>query len=673
MAGFDCGNLRVNVKKLSTSSSDEFYLDSIEINLQNQWHPILLGINGNEFATSIDHKNAQKFQVLSADTKMTRLGLSCESQTWSAREIITLNSHFPQLQRAQTYRFHQQCDAAIHPGFTVPADENTRYTYSLHAYEAPLHDLEGIRSDISWALPFPFHVWHARDWVAIYGVDPANSRGTIDFKAGTKDSPAMLGIYYPDTAKQDQKFYEEPEKPGKAAFPQGTELTLTETIGFAFLSQESEPLLEAIKKVAKLTFQFPQGPVNFEQVANGIANYYPRCKLWARNALGWKKGWFRNMWTHTQRGMPRKEHFFDFGWGEGNAVELCVGLVRNWQRTKNTSLLSYVNSITKNMESFKRRGIGNQPYYDRYNGKHFGDFSGRPLIWSHSLGHTGNQLLKLYLAEKDYPCPEIRAKWFNVARDIANYFAEQQKSNGDIPDILDENNQEMNRKSHRISARAVVCGLWVLFGTATKNPSFIEKGLRLMDFLSAEINKFEYYNSMIDGMDAKFELTDGESAFYVLEGLTDLYKITQNQHALALCKKVIAYACSWIYFYDLPKPYSSITRGGQVCRMPDFPLIFPGGTAKGIEPMLILWKSTGDEFYLQMVDEMLHCIASYQLNQPSEPWHGAIVHAIEQYSGKHWGPDKEGQVDTGMSTGNSLAAIEYYLSMNMDPATNTRE
>ncbi len=40
---------------------------------------------------------------------------------------------------------------------------------------------------------------------------------------------------------------------------------------------------------------------------------------------------------------------------------------------------------------------------------------------------------------------------------------------------------------------------------------------------------------------------------------------------------------------------------------------------------------------------------------------GGMVHAVSQFDGKYWGPDLEGQVDTGMSTGNSLAAIERLL------------
>jgi hypothetical protein len=39
-----------------------------------------------------------------------------------------------------------------------------------------------------------------------------------------------------------------------------------------------------------------------------------------------------------------------------------------------------------------------------------------------------------------------------------------------------------------------------------------------------------------------------------------------------------------------------------------------------------------------------------------------MLHALGQYCGRHWGPELAGQVDTGMATGNSLAAIEAWLA-----------
>ena len=39
-----------------------------------------------------------------------------------------------------------------------------------------------------------------------------------------------------------------------------------------------------------------------------------------------------------------------------------------------------------------------------------------------------------------------------------------------------------------------------------------------------------------------------------------------------------------------------------------------------------------------------------------------MIHALGQYCSKHWGPDLAGQVDSGMATGNSLAALEAWMA-----------
>ena len=38
-----------------------------------------------------------------------------------------------------------------------------------------------------------------------------------------------------------------------------------------------------------------------------------------------------------------------------------------------------------------------------------------------------------------------------------------------------------------------------------------------------------------------------------------------------------------------------------------------------------------------------------------------MIHDLGQYCGKHWVPARAGQVDTGVTTGNSFAAIEAWL------------
>jgi len=362
--------------------------------------------------------------------------------------------------------------------------------------------------------------------------------------------------------------------------------------------------------------------------------------------------------------------YFDLGWGEGIAVEMMLGAVRHWRRTGNAVLLPYVDEITRNMDFFKRAPGDDQPYFDRSDGKRFGDFlmdlvPGR-RIWTHSLGHTGSQLLQLHEVAPDYPKTETREAWLAAARSMAGFLAKHQKPNGDLQDIFDDDDREVNKKPHRITARAVVCGLWSRMGQATGDKAWIEKALRLARAVGPEICRYEYYNQMLDCIHrADVEYTDGEAAYYVLEGLVPLYAATREPVVLGLCKKAVAFAMAWTYFYDLPKAHNGVARGGQCCRMDDLPLLYPIGPAKAMTPLLDLHALTGDPWFETMAKEAAVFIGHWQLRDPGKPWDGGMIHALGQYCGKHWGPDLAGQVDSGMATGNSLAALESWLARSL--------
>jgi len=116
-----------------------------------------------------------------------------------------------------------------------------------------------------------------------------------------------------------------------------------------------------------------------------------------------------------------------------------------------------------------------------------------------------------------------------------------------------------------------------------------------------------------------------------------------------------------MYFYDFAKAYRGVARGGLTCRMPDYPLLFPGGGAKGVASLVYLSEITGDLFYTRIAHELIDFIAAYQIEAPGKPWNGGIVHAFDQHGGRYWGEDFEGQVDVGETTGGSLLALEFWL------------
>ena len=669
--------LRVTIHYIQKVGQVQYFLSTIDVKHHQEWMPLLAGLDTGEFSTSLGQADAKSCTVRETSLGETEIILEGESKFWSAREVITLPASGSVLRRVQTYRFTKDCTGAVHPGFRLPANDNLRYTYAVQVHEKPLSGLPALRKPADWAVPFPFHVWHNDGWVGMYGLDKSISAGTIEFLPQDAGGTAVLRTYYPDTLALDMelvlgKTLQLDEK----EFQEGEEVSLHEIIAAKILNPDDEPLLEAERIAADLLLREPYPPEDLKSVSDKIAAFYPRCQLWEADALGPGRGWFSNMWVRTQTGPAKKlgeaSGFFDLGWGEGIAVEMWLGAVRHWRRTGKTELLAYVDEMTRNMDLFKRDPRSDAPYFDRSDGQRFGDFilfllseATGQRIWTHSLGHTGSQLIQLYQASAGYPNPDVRNQWLSAAVSIARFFAKHQLENGDLPDILDEQDHEVNTKAHRITARAVVCGLWARLGLLTGEKTWVDRALHLAYAIDPEITRYDYYNQMIDNlMETGFEAVDAEAAYYVLEGLTPLYEVTRNPGILALCKKAAAFGIAWTYFYNLPHAYRGIARGGQCCRT-DIPLLYPIGSVKGIGPLLELAKATGDSFYERMAGEMIAFISRWQIHAPDQPWDGGMLHAMVQFNGKHWGPDQAGQVDTGISTGNSLANIELWLESHM--------
>ena len=663
------GRLAVSVITGGTADEPTYHVGALSIKNAHGWHAVLLGVAGQEFSTSVGSADASACETTTATNGDLEIRLTGGCGHWTATSIITVSADRATIRRAQTYHFHKSCAAAIHPGFRLNANAAIRYTMPLHAHEQPLLGLKPMRAAVDWALPFPFHIWHDKTMVAIYGVDRSSSGGTLDFSPES-DGGALLRVYFPDQATQHQGGMPH-VRPDTALFAVGADVTLTEVFAVKSLTAASEPWIEAERMAAEVLLRKPPHPMNAAAVAAGIVAFFHHCELWEPNALGPGCGWFRNMWVRTQTGPAKKQGemsgYFDLGWGEGIAVEIWMGAVRYWRRTGDSSLLPYVDEMTRNIDFFKRGEGKSAAYFDRTDGSKCGDFlmdhvPGR-RIWTHSLGHTASQLIQLYQLASHYPDAGTRQRWLTTASSIGEFLAEQQRVDGDLPDIFDDDNQEVNRKPHRITARVVVCGLWTRLSEITGDKAWIERATRLAAVVAPAINRYEYFNQMLDGIIASDrEFVDGEAACYALEGLVPLYVATRSSEALALCQKAAAFAFAWTYFYDLPHANLGIARGGQCCRMEDYPLLYPIGPAKAMEPILALARVTGDPLYSKMADEMAAFIGNWQMEAVGEPWHGGMIHALGQFSGKHWGPDLAGQIDSGMATGNSLAALECWMA-----------
>ena len=679
LASYENGDIRLSIRRICHEGKEQYHLDKIEHNGSNGWITIAKGNDGREFMTSMGECNATRMEILQDDDKGFELRLSHEAEGWNAVELLSVQSGSNEIKIQHEYTFHQDTEGYVRSGLLIDGSSGFRYTYPLQVYDVPTEKVGNIRCDCSWAVPLPFHVLSTQNRVVIYGIDRTLSGGTLD--ASKSQDSLMIGLYYPDSvSKNDQNirtsFNEANEEPEITFIKDKDIITLAGTLCVKNLKNGQIPLLEAEKMAASILLTKNPEQKNFEDTADRIADFYRNCELWNPNALGPNSGWFRNMWIRVSGKTPQKDTHYDLGWGEGYGAAAISALVRNWKRTGKTDLLIFANEMTRNIECFRKNGDKDELFYERFNedkplwgSVNYGytDFMGAKKIWSHSLGHVGYLLLKLYADVPEYPDPEVRELWFSTALSIASVMGSRQKADGDIQDGFDELNNESNRKAHRIPARASICALWSLLGSITGDKSWQQKSLRLAHAVSPEIHRYEFYNQMLDGhIDGngdsdRIELVDGENACYAFEGLAELYCATHDETILELCKKTAAYLISWIYFYDVPHGYGGITRGGTVCRMPDYPLLYLGAGAVALMPLIRLSEETGDSFYKKISQEMLACITMYQWNCPSKPWHGGIVHAYDQRQGLHWGPDREGQVDTGMTSGMCLVNLEMAI------------
>ena len=661
------GVLRVRIASGEEADRPAYHVAAVDLHTPQGWRCVLKGMGGAEFATAQGAIPATTCEVRRVPNGGWTATLSGKADGWEAREVLVLAPGASFLRREQMYRFTRPTKTAIHPGFTLPVPGNLRYTFALRAHERQPAGLQALRSAVDWALPFPFHVWHDGAVVALYGLDKRTSRGTLDFTPPGADGAARLRVYYPDDAGTQPG---SPKFPDLATLDAGAEIVLAEIVAAKPLTADEEPLLEAERLAAEILLPDAPPAPDMAAVAARIQDFYGRCELWEPDALGPGRGWFTNMWVRTQTGPAKKRGemsgYYDLGWGEGIAVEAMLGMIRHWRRTGDASLLVYVDTMTRSIALYKRGPGDDQPYYDRSDGKRFGDFLMDVLpgrrIWTHSLGHTGSQLLQLYQAAPDYPNAEARSAWLAAATSMARFLAGHQRPDGDLQDIFDDRDAEVNAKPHRITARAVVCGLWARLGQITGDRAWAERASRLAVAVAPEISRYEYYNQMLDGIYAPAtEFVDGEAAYYALEGLVPLYAATREPAVLALCRKAAAFGIAWTYFYNVPNAHNGVARGGQCCRMDDFPLLYPIGPAKAMTPLLELHALTGDPLFEKMAEETAAFIANWQAHDPGKPWDGGMIHAQGQYCGKHWGPDLAGQVDTGMATGNGLAALEAWL------------
>ncbi|MBI3921597.1 MAG: hypothetical protein HY318_09290, partial [Armatimonadetes bacterium] len=119
---FDNGVLRFHIAESLHSGERTYALSAIEVAPSKGWQPLLEGIPGQEFATSLGSIPAHTSEVRQTTDGGWEVTMSGRGEGWEAREIITLAAGQPFIRRTQTYRFLKSCDLAICPGFRLRSD-----------------------------------------------------------------------------------------------------------------------------------------------------------------------------------------------------------------------------------------------------------------------------------------------------------------------------------------------------------------------------------------------------------------------------------------------------------------------------------------------------------------------------------------------------------------------
>ncbi len=635
----------------------------------------------NEFFTA-SYCGGGKVTVLQDDAEALKVRIQSESTYFSAESEIVLND--AGLIRRQSYRVKESFNGWIYPHFACE-DKVAKYTYPMRVYDQPICEVGSLRNDYLWALPLPAHLWYGQEYVAVYCLDRSEGNGTCDFRI--TDKKPQLGIYYPDKAvqKMGESPFGDGRRPEDRKFEKGEEINFSEYIAFAPLSSRKNPILQSEKLAAKYLLRKKYPEKDYTVTADLIAQYYQENGLWNPDAFGKGKGWYRNMWKRTMGKNPEKDFYYDLGWGEGYGAITLSALVRYSVRTKRELFREKIEKITRNIPMFLRDESKTGAYYDRFiprgNPTLLGkypeyekcDFFGFRRIWTHSLSMIGYQLAALYLDVDDYD-EELRKLWKKTATDIADFLLEKQHADGDINDGFTENDEECNLKRHRIPARALACGLFVKVYRISGDEKYLRAACGLMEASAPEIEEYAFYNQMLDthfhergekgfesGKDESVEVYDAENACYAFLGLAELYEVSPEEKTLRLCEKCAAYFISWMFYYDLETGVNGRARGATTCRMPDFPLLYVGAGNFAYSAMKKLAALTGEHFYKEIAEEMLRCASDFQLSAPGKPWNNGIVHAVYQVNGRHWGPDIEGQMDSGMTSGSTLICLEEYI------------
>jgi hypothetical protein len=208
-----------------------------------------------------------------------------------------------------------------------------------------------------------------------------------------------------------------------------------------------------------------------------------------------------------------------------------------------------------------------------------------------------------------------------AARSIGRFLATHQRPDGDLQDGFDESDREVNRKPHRIAARAIACGLWAQLARIDNDPALFERASRLAGFVAPQIRRCEFDNQMIDtqsdGLAAQ-DFADAEGRRLHPGRPGDALRGDARSRSARLVpslRRVRAHVDVLLRPADRP-PRPPAWRA----RVPhaDYRIVYPGCGAQAVRPLLTLARLTGDPLYRTAAREMLDCACALPVDRSGQ-------------------------------------------------------
>lgn len=277
-----------------------------------------------------------------------------------------------------------------------------------------------------------------------------------------------------------------------------------------------------------------------------------------------------------------------------------------------------------------------------YQGVFFGDYDEDASKRGHLIRRSGDALYyiikQFHLMNRQEPATVIPVKWLQGTRCCADALVRLWDTYGQFGQFADSLNGT-------ILIGGSACGGIVPAALALAGECFGD-----CDYLRvAKQSAQHFYENFVKlgvttgGPGDMLQCPDSESAFGLLESFMTLYEVDGGERWLSAARDMANQCFTWCVSYDYPfPPESTFGKLGMQTTGTVYANVQNKHSAPGIcthsgLPLLKLYRATGDEKYLTLIQEMAHNMPQY-LSQEDRPIQGLVNYWVDFRDG-NWHPE----------------------------------